>query len=371
MSRQSSLVGERYREPSSTITTSFMADMAKGVDGVEVEATVNTYCHVLALEIDGLQPDAELSAQSLKLCQTDSTRAYLLTEDVTIEEVLGKDWEVARLSGIEDHWEEVRKNKGLYFLSVSKCTVPETQLEPGTAFRVPTRRDGQVYHTAKADSVIAVFRTRGLKRLPRPEMQAPYVEEAWMALAAVLSRSERDRPLRLGKNAAFSTSFHLSDSGEVVSELSMEMNMQLSVVSPIDEDGLRELAQEAESTFYAMRRHAGTKWEPMFEERLVKVDVSPKDGSIGALVESILGEQIYAKEDATRLRFLRLWQALVDASDASRLADLTVLASHEPKELDNIRNRIAHPSGLPRGSSSTAALGRLRSAALEWVRNLQ
>lgn len=359
MSRQKSLVEERYSEPSSAVTTSFMRDMVEGVGGVEVQATVSRFCHVLLARIDGLIVGKDVEALSLSLCQSDTTRAYLVSTDAILGAALSPDdWELARLSGIEDSWQALQgEETGLCFLCVSVCEVPETVLEAETAFRLPTQKDGTVYHTAKTDSVIALFRTRGLPRLPRPEMESPFVDDPWVVLTALLSASKEGRQFHLHPKI-FSDTFHLTDEGDVVSEITTEFNASLSVLSPVDEAGLRELAADARAIHEAMESRAA--------------DEGPsgrhKEGSLGSLIEALHGEHIYSNEDVTRLRYLRLWQALVDASGQSKLDSVGVLAGHERKVLDNQRNRIAHPSRLR--ISSQRALEKLRSAALAWMRGL-
>ena len=352
-----------------------MVLMAKGMGGVPVEAAVNRFCHIALVEIDDIRVGTDVAPQALKLCKTSSTRAYLVTGDVNLEEVLGEDWEVARVGGIEDQWEKIRTKEGLFFVSVSVCALPETELESGSAFRVSTQYDGKVLHPAKAETVIMLFRTGGLKRLPRPEMSSPYVRDCWVALTALLAASRRGRELRLGKTWS-SESFHLSTAGEVVSEILSEIRAKVRVVTRMDEDGLSALERDVQSIVSGLERQMKTE---------------PVDGSVASLVDAILGERIYATddEDAARLRYLRLWQALTDAAGVKSLAPardtgaspasgqgrpkrgIAIDGEYDLSRFDEIRNRISHPAGLPEGTKIVRVVNELREAALVWVRELQ
>ena len=369
MSRQKSLIKERYSEPSSFVSLYAMREMAKGMNGGEVKATVNRFCHVIVAKIDGLKVDDDAGSQSISLCQSDTTRAYLVTTDVGLDVVFSPDdWEIARLARIDEPWQDLQEQKrSLCFVCLSVYEVPETELEAGTAFRIPTQKDGEILHTARSDSVIGVFRTSGLRRLPRPDMEPPYVEDAWVALTALLSAYKQGRQIRLAPNV-FSETFHLTTDDDLVSEITPTMRARLTVVSPIDDAGLRGLGDEVNLIREGLQRRAAEKLGGKVVERIIRTQVGPKEGSVGSLVDAILGEYVYAKEDTVRLRYIRLWQALVDASGEGNLAKVGALAEHDPKVLDNTRNRIAHPARLP--IDSELALDKLRKAALAWVREL-
>ena len=370
MSRQKSLIKERYSEPSSFVTPYAMREMAKGMNGGEVKATVNRFCHVIVAKIDGLKVDDDADFQSISLCQSDTTRAYLVTTDVGLDIVfLPDDWEIARLAGIDKPWQDLQEQeRSLCFVCVSVYKVPETELEPGTAFRIPTQKDGKILHTARSDSVIVVFRTSGLNRLPRPDMEPPYVEDAWVALTALLSADEQGRQILLAPNV-FSERFHLTTDDDFVGGITPTISApRVTVVSPIDDAGLRGLGAEVNRIREGLQRRAAEKPGEKVVERIIRTQVGPKEGSVASLVDAILGEYVYAEEDTVRLRYIRLWQALVDASGEGNLAKVGALAEHDPRVLDNTRNRIAHPARL--AIDSERALDKLRRAALAWVREL-
>ena len=369
MSRQKSLIKERYREPSSFVSLYAMRQMAKGMNGREAKVTINRFCHVIVAKIDGLKVDDDADSQSISLCQSDTTRAYLVTTDVGLDVVFSPDdWEIARLAGIDEPWLDLQEQeRSLCFVCVSVYEVPETELEAGTAFRMPTQKDGEIFHTASSDSVIGVFRTRGLSRLPRPDMEPPFVEDAWVALTALLSAFEPGRPILLAPNV-FSETFHLTTDDDLVSEITPRMRARATRGSPIDDAGLRGLGAKVNLIRKGLHRRAAEKPGEKVVEPTIRMQVGPKEGSVGSLVDAILGEYVYVEEDPVRLRYIRLWQALVDASGEGNLAKVGVLAEHDPKVLDNIRNRIAHPARLP--IDSERALDKLRRAALAWVREL-
>ena len=370
MSRQESLIKERYSEPSSFVTLYAMRAMAKRMNGVEVKATVNRFCRVIVAKIDGLKVDDDADSQSFSLCQSDTTRAYLVTTDVKLDVVFSPgDWEIARLTGIDAPWQDLEEQqRSLCFVCVSVYEVPETELEAGTAFRIPTHMDGEILHTARSDSVIVVFRTSGLSRLPRPDMEPPYVEDAWVALTALLSAYEQGRQIRLAPNV-FSKTFHLTTDDDLVNEVTPTVSARVTVVSPIDDAGLRGLGAEVNLIREGLQRRAAERPGEKVVERTIMTQVGPKEGSVGSLVDAILGEHVSAEEDTVRLRYIRLWQALVDAIGEGNLAKVGALAEHDPKILDDTRNRIAHPARLP--LKSEGALERLRKAALAWVRELK
>ena len=367
MSRQKSLIKERYSVPSSFVARYTMREMAKRINGREVKATVNRFCHVIVAKIDGLKVDDDADSQSISLCHSGTTRAYLVTTDVGLDVVFSPDdWEIARLAGIDEPWQDLQKQeRSLCFVCVSVYEVPETELEAGTAFRIPTQKDGEILHTARSDSVIGVFRTRGLSRLPRPDMEPPYVEDAWVALTALLSAFEQGHQILLAPNV-FSETFHLTTDDDLVSEMTPTFSGQLTVVSPINDAGLQGLGAEVNLIREGLQRRAAEKPGEIVVERIIRTQMGPKEGSVGSLVDAILGEHAYGEEDTVRLRYLRLWQALVDATGEGNLAKVSALAEHDPKVLDNTRNRIAHPARLPIKSEGT--LERLRTAALAWVR---
>ena len=75
-----------------------MREMAKGMNGVEVKATVNRFCRVIVAKIDGLKVDDDASFQSISICQSETTRAYLVTTDVRLDVVFSADdWEIAEI----------------------------------------------------------------------------------------------------------------------------------------------------------------------------------------------------------------------------------------------------------------------------------
>lgn len=357
MSRQESLVEERYRGPSSTMSPYAMRLMADSLSGVEVETTVDRFCRVFLAGIQGIDVKADVPSWSLSVCASRSTRAYLVTRRASLKDVLGEDWSIARLSGIEEQWRELSEQHSVCFVSVSVYQVPETRVEAGTAFRLPREKDGKRLHSAKADAPIMVIRTGGLSRLPRPEMQHPYVEDTWVALSALLAASRQGRTVELGR-PIFSESFHLSVGDDLVSEYLPDARVAAIAVSPIDAEGLKELGREVRSTFSAALRRAKSE---------------PRVGSVGYLVESVLGELIYPKEDTTKLRYLRLWQGLADATggNGNNLGhDVAGLEAHDTKRLYEMRGRMGHPSRLPRDYSSERALLDLKKAALAWLRSL-
>ncbi len=357
MSRQESLVEERYRSPSLTLSPHGMRLMADAVSGVEVETTVNRFCRVFLAGISGIDLKPGGPPLGLSVCASPSTRAHLVTYNTSLKDVLGEDWPIAKLSGIEERWKELSGKHSVWFVSVSVYQVPETKVEAGTAFRVPKETDGERLHSADSDSLIMAIRTGGLSRLPRPEMEHPYVEDTWVALTSLLAASRKGRTVELGK-PIFSESFHLSTDNDLVCESVPDGRVAAIAVSPIDEEGLQELGREVRSTFSSALRRAKSE---------------PRAGSVGYLVESILGELLYPKEDTTKLRYLRLWQGLADATggNGNNLGDdVAGLETHDTKKLYEMRGRIGHPSRLPRDYSSERALLDLRRAALSWVRAL-
>lgn len=357
MSRQESLVEERYRGPSSAMSPYAMRLMANSLSGVEVETTVDRFCRVFVAGIQGIDLKPDFPPLGLSVCASRSTRAYLVTRSASLEDVLGEDWSIARLSGIEGRWKELSEQHSVCFVSVSIYQVPRTKVEAGTAFRLPKEKNGERLHSADSDAPIIVIRTGGLSRLPRPEMEHPHVEDTWVALTALLAASRRGRTLELGRRS-FSESFHLSVGDDLVSEYLPDARVAAIAVSPIDEEGLQELAHEVRSTFCAALRRARSE---------------PRVGSVGYLVESILGELIYPNEDTTKLRYLRLWQGLADATggNGNNLGnDVAGLEAHDTNKLYKMRGRMGHPSRLPRDYSSERALLDLKKAALSWVRAL-
>lgn len=370
MSRQESLIKERYSE-SGSVSLYFAREMGRLMHGVEVEATVNRYCHLIIARIGGLKIDEIADPQCVSLCQSSTTRAYLVTTDVQLEDVLSSDdWEIGSLGGLDEAWQEFHeRERSLCFVCVSVCEVPATPLTAGTAFRIPRENEGRILHTAKTDSIVVHIKAGGTERLPRPDMMPPHVEDAWVVLASLLSASRTGRNIYLeSEPSVFSKCFHLSSDDDIVSDLTPTGSARATVLSPVDEAGLRELGSEVNSIHDGLQRRAAEKPEEKTVERVVKTRVGAKEGAVGSLVDAILGEQIYAEEDEVRLRYIRLWQALVDATGEGRLAKVESLSEHEPKELDLTRNKIAHPAGL-RGSSE-GALDRLRRAAFAWVRGL-
>ena len=358
MPRQESLVEERHRSSSSGLTLAGIRRMAKGVDGVEVDGlTVDTLCRVLLAEIGGIRLNADETALSLCICDSDSTRAYLVTNRARLEDALGDDWPLANLSGIAATWAGLAaKELSLYLVSVTACGVPPTELEKGSAFRIATAREGVTLHTSPVDSVILAFRTMGAKRLPRPEMESPYVEDVWVVLAALLSTSRQERQVVLGE-VLLSSAFHVSTDGDVVSELEVTMQaVNATLVSPIDGTGLRRLQREVGSRVAKLQQ---------------RVESDAEAGAVGSLVEALLGEHVYPEEEVTRLRYLRLWEALVDAAGTRKLHGVAALATVDTRLLDDLRHRIAHPSRLPMGMNGERALGNLREAALVWIREFQ
>ena len=153
MPRQESLVEERYRSSSSGFTLAGIRRMAKGVDGVEVDGvTVNTFCRVLLAEIGGIRLNAEEAPFSLCVCDSDSTRAHLVTNRARLEDALGDDWPLANLSGVAATWADLAaKEHSLYLVLVTVCGVPQTELEKGSAFRIATKREGVTLHTSPVD----------------------------------------------------------------------------------------------------------------------------------------------------------------------------------------------------------------------------
>ena len=199
-------------------------------------------------------------------------------------------------------------------------------------------------------------------------MEPPYVEDAWVALTALLSAYEQGRQIRLAPNV-FSETFHLTTDDDLVNEVTPTMSARGTVVSPIDDAGLRGLGAEVNLIREGLQRRAAERPGEKVVERTIRTQVGPKEGSVGSLVDAILGEHVSAEEDTVRLRYIRLWQALVDAIGEGNLANVRALVEHNPKELDKTRHRIAHPAELR--IESEGALERLRKAALAWVRELK
>lgn len=358
MPRQESLVEERYRLSSSGgVTLAGIRRMAEGVDGVEVKGvTVNTFCRVLLAEIDGVRLNGEEVPLSLCLCDSDSTRAYLVTNRARLEDALGNDWPLANLSGIAATWADLAaKERSLYLVSVTVCGVPQTELEKGTAFRIATKRKGVTLHTSPVDSVILAYRPIGAMRLPRPDMESPYVEDVWVVLAALQSAARQGRQVAMGK-ILLSEAFHVSTDGDVVTEQTVKLRANATVISPLDGTGVRQLLQEVRSRVSKLQR---------------RLESEPKTGAVGSLVEALLGEHVYPEEEVTRLRYLRLWEALADAAGTRKLHGVTELDTEDAKLLDDLRHRIAHPSRLPMGMNGEKALGKLRKASLVWIREFQ
>ncbi len=357
MPRQESLVEERYRSSSSGFTLAGIRRMAKGVDGVEVDGvTVNTFCRVLLAEIGGIRLNAEEAPFSLCVCDSDSTRAHLVTNRARLEDALGDDWPLANLSGVAATWADLAaKEHSLYLVLVTVCGVPQTELEKGSAFRIATKREGVTLHTSPVDSVILAFRPMGSRRLPRPDMESPYVEDVWVVLAALLSTSRQGRQVALGE-ILLSSAFHVSADGDVVSEQLVSLRADGTVVSPMDGTGFRQLQREVRSRVSKLQQ---------------RVESEPEAGAVGSLVEALLGEQVYPEEEVPRLRYLRLWEALADAAGTRKLHGVAELDTEDTKLLDGLRHRIAHPARLPMGMNGKKALGKLRKAALVWIREFQ
>ena len=366
MPGQESLVRERFQPPSSTMTPYAMRRAAEGLGGVQVNVTVNRFCHVLVAEIGGLLLNRDEPTVRLCLCDSSRTRAYLVTDDIALEGVLADDWPLAKLSSIENKWAELKRGgetRSFYFVSVTACPVPETELEEGTAFRVPTQRDGEILHTSSADSVIVAMRSSWTQRLQRPEMEPPYVDGAWVALTALLSAARQGRGVQLGK-VILSEPFHLSTTDEVVGEMVFDATVSASVASPVDQGGLSQLQEEVRATHERLiRRGTAKQSDPRSKT---------KASFVASLVEAILGEQMFEEEDGARLRYLRLWQALADINGKKDLSGIEELPECDASPLDDIRNVIAHPNrALPPDTSVGKGLGRLREAALRWVRDFR
>ncbi|MXW01506.1 MAG: hypothetical protein F4000_08870 [Holophagales bacterium] len=344
-----------------------MADMMRSLGGVETKLQVTRFCRVLLCRLGHLSVEQHLTPQALSVWDSDSVRAYLVTRNVDLEGVLGDDWETARLGGIEHHWRKTPEDGGsLYFVGVSEEEIPRTGLQRGTAYRLSTDdsrvreafKEDSIVLTTTSDSIVLVYPRIDQDRLPRPEMELPYVEECWMALVAAMAATEE---VVLFRDIALSAAFHSGHEADVVLEQSVEIEAHGRLTGWIDQAGLVELRSTFPSTQRAIQRRVADE----------RTDCDMKEGSFGSLIEGILGQWIYAREDTEKLRYLRLWQGLVDAAGTNKLDNVAELKSHDPKRLDKFRNKFGHPAGLRRGDSSKRALLDLRNAALAWVRNLQ
>lgn len=185
------------------------------------------------------------------------------------------------------------------------------------------------------------------------------MEECWIALVAALAATEEAAVLF--RDLTLSAAFHLGDEGDVVLEQPVQIEAHGRLTGWIDQTRLLQLRAVFPSTQRAIQGRVTD------EQR----NSSLKEGSFGSLIEGILGEWIYPREDTEKLRYLRLWQGLVDAAGTNKLDNVPALASHNPRKLDNVRNRFGHPAGLRRGYSTERAILDLRQAALAWVRSLQ
>lgn len=90
MSRQESLVEERYRSPSLTLSPHGMRLMADAVSGVEVETTVDRFCRVFLGGISGIDLRPDVPSLGLSICASPSIRAYLVTNNASTPPILSR-----------------------------------------------------------------------------------------------------------------------------------------------------------------------------------------------------------------------------------------------------------------------------------------